>query len=136
MRERSAAGFTLLELLLVILLLALAAGWVAPALLDRISRAREQQAVGEALSALEQFCLRCQRWNRPGSIRFDQDKGLVCRMEGEEETALGRLKGTLQPEELRVNALGLVQPAMLLLTSPLTGRWQIDRRGRGVRVAP
>ena len=76
MRKRGPAGFTLLELLLVILLLALAAGWVAPALMDRISRAREQQEVGEVLAALERFCLRCQRWNRPGGSVSTRRGGL------------------------------------------------------------
>jgi len=134
MRKRGPAGFTLLELLLVILLLALAAGWVAPALMDRISRAREQQEVGEVLAALERFCLRCQRWNRPGVICFDPEGGLVCRMEGEPDEVHAGITGSLQPEVLPVNALGLMQPGVLTLTRPMKGLWQLDNRGRGTHV--
>ena len=109
-RRRRCAGFTLLELLVVLVLVSLVAGLVAPLAVKGLDAARERAAVAELSALLEGLPLRAFR------------TGATQTYDG---AALGQLRGDLPPgwtltleSPLRYSAAGVASGGDLRLLAP------------------
>lgn len=81
------AGFTLLELLVVLLIIALLAGFVGPRLFDKVSRAKAQTARGQLkliVDALDQYRLDTGRLpsNEQGLLALQEKPAEAARWQG------------------------------------------------------
>ena len=114
------SGFSLLELLTVLVLLGVAAGGSAPAIGRMLEGLDFRQQVGDVMAALRKMRLEAVVTGRPIEVRVEDNRFIVIRSNGEEEEqVLGLDQDSeliLDTESITFAAELTATPAILTLT--------------------
>jgi type II secretion system protein H len=114
------SGFSLLELLTVLVLLGIVAGVSAPAIGRMLDGLDFRQQVGEVMAALRKIRLEAVVAGRPIEVRVEDSRFILMRGNGEEEEGMLALDQdselVLDTESIIFTAESTVTPGVLALT--------------------
>ena len=113
------SAFTLIEIMLAVLLMALLASAAALSFSQPLQAARAQDAI-ESVRATDEGCRQvARRFGRPLSLSFDLDAGTLSRIEGDRATHRLSLPHGCRIQELRTAARRVSAGQMAVRFSPL-----------------